>query len=262
MTSIKNKFKNNFKHLESNISKERLNEFRIRGEFSDIKTLGRYKYNIELSAQLYSAFSVLEVALRNQIVNSWSEYFSFHYNAHFAHSLKNWPLDSRGMYYFIAVKGHNPYDAKFKYHLEKIEKEYDGLVRDFEKINKINIKRNEQERLIINGDLVARLTFGFWRNCFDKKYNDINRWGLKKIFPRLNLQGNPIEKIKKIHEDFKVLNDLRNRFSHQEKVFHLQDLNTKYNLIEFYLTSINPDLLYLIRQDKFNKLWRQRSNYL
>lgn len=262
MTSIKNKFKNNFKYLESNISVERLNEFRISGDFSDIKTLRRYKYNIELSAHLYSAFSVLEVALRNQIVTSWSEYFCFHYNAHFGYSLKDWPLDSRGMYYFLAVKGHNPYDAKLKYHLEKIEKEYNGIVKDFDKINKINIKRNISERTIINGDVVARLTFGFWRNCFDKKYNDINRWGINKIFPHLNQEGDPIFKIKKIHEDFKELNDLRNRFSHQEKVFHLKDLDSKYKLIELYLISINPNLLYLIRKDKFNQLWKQRNNYL
>jgi len=117
-------------------------------------------------------------------------------------------------------------------------------------------------KTIRNGDVVASLTFGFWRNCFENKYNDINRWAVRRIFPNRRFNNNDIIRdLKVISEDMKKLNDLRNRFSHQEKIFHYTDLDVHYGRIEQYIRFINPELLYLFDQNRFKKLWAKRSRY-
>lgn len=268
--SVNHKISSNYAQIADNLHHHRLNEYSQNGKLSPIQTLRRYRYNLELSSSLYEAFSIMEVALRNQIMKVWTQYFQHRFNAHFSGGLDEWPLDSRGIYFFITLKGHSPYDRKFKFHLEKIEREKEGVENDFEKANikikKLNSKKNPHDpyiplRVVRNGDLVARLTFGTWKSCFEDKYNDINKWGLYRIFPNLTAYQTIDAHLDEIYDDLKTLNHLRNRFSHQEKIFHFKDLDSQFLLIEKYIKLINPDLLYLIDRNKFHRLWSQRARY-
>lgn len=260
--TIKGLISSKYLKIEKCIHPHRLYEYMGRGNHSNIKTLRRYRYNIELSSSIYASFSVLEVSLRNQITASWNEYFKRNYNSLFRGNLTEWPMDSRGVHYFMALKGYSPYDKKFERHLGGVEREKWKLQKNIDWVNRQLVSQGAPLKTMRNGDVVASLTFGFWRNCFENKYNDINRWAIRKIFPNRNFNNtNIIRDLRDISEDMKKLNELRNRFSHQEKIFHYVDLNVHYERIEKYIKFINPELLYLFDQNKFKKLWAKRSKY-
>src|SRR5690606_31681570 len=112
-----------------------------RNPYKDSQSLRRYRYNLELSSCFYKAFSIFEVALRNNIVSNWSQYFQVNYLREFTNH-GDWPKDSRGLNFFLAKKGIGPYDVKVRRHLEKSVKELDNLERSFEHANKIAIRAN------------------------------------------------------------------------------------------------------------------------
>lgn len=79
--------------------------------------------------------------------------------------------------------------------------------------------REIKGRSVVNGDVIARLTFGFWHECFSKHYRFINASQVKDIFPHYPYQHTNIENdIADISNDLQSIKDFRNRLAHHEKL--------------------------------------------
>ena len=107
-----------------------------------------------------------------------------------------------------------------------------------------NRGENVDLREVYNGDVVAQLTFGFWRACYDQKYNDINRSQLFNTFKNFQLSSDQTrdQALSQIQNKIDRAHKLRNRISHHEPIFtsyYFDSLKFVIELVGF----LNKDML-------------------
>lgn len=212
----------NYSHIFNSLSADRLEKYKKHKDktFSDLETVQRYLYNIEVSAEVSKAVHILEVVLRNQLAHEWNKFLS----------CSDWPMNKQGI----------PTTNKFQRMHQKID----------EAISRAGGSHK-------NGKVIAELSFGFWVHLFDSKFDVQNIKLIQRILPQRTQWDKALTKeIKNIRDDFQMINELRNRVAHHEPIFHQKDLDQKYTLIIRYISEINPACLDLVNQIKFHE-WRK-----
>ena len=246
-------YRQKFQAFRDSISEERLRTFSRCGSFSEIQAVKRFVYNNYLSSLSYEALSILEIVLRNHTCISWNRYFVHRYSGSLPENYR-WPLSSEGLRLYGLEKAgwprstHNAQNAMKKHHylLSQTEKERKKINDKFElKFSKEkNRGENADLREVYNGDVVAQLTFGFWRACYDQKYKDINRSQLFNTFKNFQLSSNQTrdQALSQIQNKIDRAHKLRNRISHHEPIFtsyYFDSLKFVIELVGF----LNKDML-------------------
>ncbi|XQQ43288.1 Abi family protein [Neisseria lisongii] len=175
--------------FEQLISSERFLRYQAASAYNNRKAMILYRYNLQLSQELFSMISIFEIILRNKIDQEMSQ--------------SDWLRD--------AVQSGGIFDTpaciKTK---EIIEKKYR------------KIHRNGSYS---HGKLIAELNFGLWTNLFQpNQYNavlntgkDINRIAvLSSVLPLINCSGG--NKREQIHKVLGEINQIRNRIAHHEPI--------------------------------------------
>lgn len=168
-----------------------------------------YRWNALLCEGLYPTLHYLEVALRNRMHVAFTGYFS-----------SEWWFEDP------AVVTH-PYPR--------------GEVR--------KARRGVKGRDVVAGDIVAGVSFGFWRGFFLKEYEGWWRDVVFDVFPEVPLQW---AKRKLLNPRVEAVRRLRNRVFHHEPVFYLSDLGTQHgNMHEMVSWLSSSALRELQRVDRF-----------
>lgn len=153
-----------------------------------------YKWNIELSAAFVIPLHILEVAIRNAVVEVLESVHT-----------SNWPWNQG---FIISL----PDPPRHAYNPRK---------------NLENVARNQPTM----GKVVAELKFVFWQKMFTQRH-DGRLWNnyIKTQFSNAPSAMSVVDIRKSIHDDIMFLRELRNRIAHHEPIF-LRDPMEDYNKI-------------------------------
>jgi hypothetical protein len=219
--------------LSHYFSEERLNRYLRAVNFDESKAVRIYLLNIKLCSLVYPWLCYIEVGLRNAI--------DYHYRTKFNDS--EWLKSSIDLTGFLS----NPNCKETK---EKIEAE---------------LKKYTNENQYPKGKLVAGLSFGVWRNFFNKHQFKSGGYSLHNCFVNYILpeyQGtDPFGSERKAQGQIFIwltnINTFRNRVAHYEPICFdkkLESVDTHYigatlNLIEKILYFLDIDLSLLEKFD-------------
>jgi hypothetical protein len=155
--------------------------------------LNLYKWNLELSAAFMVPLHLLEISLRNAVVEALNR-------VHTA----NWPWNNG----FIRS-------------LPSPSKAYNPR-RDLEGV---------AQRQPTMGKVVAELKFAFWEKMFTLRHDE-KIWNkhIKVVFPHAPSQLSIQELRKRIYDDIFKIRKLRNRIAHHEPIF-VRDIQDEYERI-------------------------------
>ena len=175
---------------------------------SESKLLERYTIAIKQSQKLYPAFHILEVILRNKIHLAVEEIFG----------VSDWLIEynksnQKLIKAFSSLKKESFIDFK-----KQVNSAY------YEATKKIN----GTSRSMIEGDLIAGLTFGFWTTLMGRPFSNI--LGDKGLFIKVfsNFKFSTIGTKKFNQEEASIrykINEIRkerNRIFHHEKIHHFE----------------------------------------
>ena len=190
---------------EQALSAARLRAYQGRGEPDTFNAIARYLWNAALCEALYPMLQAFEVALRNAIHDSLSEYYR-----------PEWLLDP---------------------HLFR-RKEWEAIL-------KAQTSLAQQGKPVANSilnpdDLVAELMLGFWTGLFVHAYD---RSVVLPVIRR-RLKGFPsvMRTRDGLYKRFDRVRFLRNRVAHHEAIWHWQDLPQRHADIVDYTRYLNPTL--------------------
>ena len=165
--------------LEKSISPARLSTYQKLSNGTLVDAIRIYHWNIALGQSLYLPIQNLEVSLRNTISNSIENLFGLHWYS----------------------------ELKFEMILTSWAKQ----------TLKETVKKTQQKKRnrLTPGDVVANLTFGFWREMLKRHY-DRHIWNkkLSVAFPYLPDTKNNQDVYNSVDQIIK----LRNRISHHEPI--------------------------------------------
>lgn len=182
---------------------------------TDNECLGIYLWNKQIASVFLPALQVLEVSLRNAIYQAKITYETEQIE-------KNHPQNQ-----WANLK--NNIDRKwFISAMTKANNE-----KSYRQIQVADKKITEEGKSKTPENYIAKLTFGFWVSLVDKKFNAPTATYLKlwphltnKVFPHaLSNQGTQLS-IRRIGDDLRDMNELRNRLSHHEPLWKTK---TTYN---------------------------------
>lgn len=149
-----------------------------------MKAMTLYRYNMQLSHELFSVISVLEVSLRNA--------FDYEMRRNFGN---NWLIDA------ILPTGRLCINSSTRTTQAIIQRA----------LNKLDISRRTQDNLIPN------LEFGVWHHMFARPQNAAFGHKTVNVFPVMQ-QQNPNLTYQDLFNQLTVVNELRNRLAHHEPV--------------------------------------------
>lgn len=198
-----------------------------------------YRQNMVVSQAVWEASAVFEVILRNRIVESWNSWYRVN---GFLSSKGAWPMGIKSLHNQLPIKfPHTPLNSNSLNSLE--QQEFTAFKR---------ARKEIRSRTVINGDVIARLTFGFWHECFSRHFRFINASQVKDILPYYPYQHSNIEDdLADIAKDLQAIKDFRNRLAHHEKL-DMNRVKQKYAQICEYISYINPNALKLVSIDGFD----------
>jgi hypothetical protein len=163
------------------ISPQRLAKYQIACGYDTRKTLKLYRANIRISQAFLAVPGVFEVVLRNSIDR--------HYRTQFS-TAPDWLLNSTLPGGFLTQP---------------------GCSNSSSKINKVYSKLGAS---YTHDNLLAELSFGFWKFMFAGKQFQAGGSTLLSIFPQIP----PIQNQTFIYHKLDNINSLRNRVAHHEPV--------------------------------------------
>lgn len=208
--------KKEFEKYSTTTGFERIVSFISLENNTEDKVIDSYNDNIKISQALYPELSVLEITLRNAIDTVFKRQFG-----------ENW-LENE-------VKTNSLLD----------DFDYNTLLKAY---NSVLCECNNKNKYFSIGKVIANLSFGFWTNLCQKKYN-AKIWTKKGVFKAV-FTNYPKDKQQQIHYISKLLvsiRKLRNRVFHYEIILKDSDkLLVKYNeILEMlsYLPKNNPKIL-------------------
>ena len=189
--------------MDKPLSIQRLSKYRRKSDTDPNKeSLERYKWNIKLSQSIYPDLAILEVSLRNHIVEAFDKKYGNNWLSETSHILGNWQKEE----------------------IEKAKKKLDD-------------KKKPKNR----PDVIAALTFGFWVYLFSHNYKSLYSDGslIKEIFP--NMIGRQL-RYDELFKILSSILDLRNRIFHHEPIFQWKDLLQKKLYILNILDWLDPKI--------------------
>lgn len=206
-----------YKALERSLSAARLARYRS-GEADERIVYAKYFWNMDLSAAIYVAVNMLEVALRNEL----NERISLFYNTDRSFS-------RRGGAWFE--------DEQLVHHAELV------------KVNEA------KESLALSGhdypspdQVIASMSFGFWLGLFAKRY-ECNSPNYKGLWPHIWRNGRFLLNCRSQDRSrerlctlLTPLRELRNRVAHHEPIYNRPNLLKEYQDIKLLLGWIDPVL--------------------
>lgn len=235
------------------ISPERLASYGLRNPSDgDLTVYACYMWNCELSAALYPVLAGLEVSLRNSMHNAISKKFS----------TDDW-------FHLMIPKVHKQRTGKF------VEGGHERLIGDYEITRQLVRLEPDHLEPLPPKTLVSRVTLGFWIGLFSKFYAvDQILWHpiIEDVFPTfvptkltfrtrsntpsvsrlINQTRNDIEPI------LQQIKWLRDRISHHEPIWNIEDLSHIHTNILAIIGWINPSKLVLVKQfDRFPEVYSQ-----
>ncbi len=171
-----------------------------------------HQETLSLNGALMSIVGMIEIALRNTVYQNLDQHFAvtnwlFHPPAPF-----EW-RDSEKLRITKALE----YAQEAK--LSKIKHKYRETV-------------NHDKISVSDGDMIAQLTFGFWKKMYSYKYED-PLWNttLKRTFPIKNKRPN-------IAKNLEIIYQTRNRLAHHEPVLFKKFYKT-IGAIQFIAQNLN-----------------------
>lgn len=211
-----------FNKIKEGLTHERLRKYaydpKTNTTYKDEEMFKRYHFNMELSGELNKAIHILEVVLRNSIVNEWNIFLND----------TQWPLSKNRI---------------------PVSKKYLDILDDISKAKK-RLRGNSS-----NDDLVAALTLGFWKKILSSKFDVQNKMIVKKIFPNKdNWRSDVLIDLSELHTNIEIVWKLRNRIAHHEPIFHRRTLYAEFNLITEMICLINNESIYLLKENQFKNL--------
>lgn len=87
-------------------------------------------------------------------------------------------------------------------------------------------KQNVQGRTVVPGDVIAGVSFGFWRGMYHDRYEQLWRSIVYDVFPDIPASQ---AKRKLLSSKMEKFRRLRNRVAHHEPIFHWQDLKNQHD---------------------------------
>lgn len=230
--------------LVDGLSQARLTSYNHKGRHTIPQQIRKYRFNTKLSLEFFDLISFLEILLRNSVCSSWAKYFN-----------EDFPME------------HSQFKANFGYEIDhktgavKLDKNLKPIqTKQMENILKAVVAGRKtaanQGRALVNGDVIANLTFGFWRFCFDSHFVKINQKQIGWIFPNHDMnKRQPDAVMKKARVMMDEINDLRNRIAHHDKIFHKKEIR-KIHL--FYILTlikwIDPNALRFTNKNSIVRL--------
>lgn len=165
------------------------------------RALTLYQWNLELSSAFIVPLHLLEVSLRNAVVECLDQVYTI-----------NWPWNQR-----------------FIYSLPDFQRNYSPR-RDLQSV----ASRMPNPTM---GNVVAELKFAFWEKMFTRRH-DTRLWNqhLKTAFPYAPNTMSVQQLREKIFNDINPIRKLRNRIAHHEPIFarnNQDDYNIIYELISY-----------------------------
>ena len=216
------KIKDKITGVVNDLSQERFAPYHKKGK-SELFSLRGYRHNIILAQTVWEATAIFEVILRNRIVTNWNNWF----NAHGSISDTDiWPIEIKSLHHKV----------RQRYSLSSFNQEALTRLEKQEKYAYQKARIEIKNRNIINGDVIARLTFGFWHECLSRRFRFINRSQVKDILPYYPYKHVEIvNDLADISRDLQSIKDFRNRLAHHEKL-NLEKVKKKYTQIwQLYL---------------------------
>ena len=147
------------------------------------KALALYQWNIELSAAFVVPLHLLEIALRNAVVESLTNVYT-----------SNWPWDQNFILSLPSSGGYKP------------------------RQNLLSVARMPNPTM---GKVVAELKFVFWEKMFTARH-DTRIWDTQLLacFPNAPDNLNVVQLRTRIFNDINTIRSLRNRIAHHEPIFY------------------------------------------
>lgn len=181
--------------LEKAISQPRLARYLSASGGCRDTALKLYHWNSVLSQSMIFPLHILEVCLRNTISNSLKASFGNKWYIH---------------------KG-------FLTALDRFSED---------QLRKVYEQKGKRKKILTEGDIISELTFGFWRELLKSRYNKhiwtkkspTGKTLLKNSFPNLPFNKNRQD----IYDNINNFVKLRNRISHYEAIYDIDDLRGKY----------------------------------
>ena len=191
------------REAERTLSVARLNAYTEKGEADTYNAIARYLWNAALCEALYPTLQAFEVALRNAIHSSLSDYYR-----------PEWLLEQN---FFRNREWNAILDAQ------------DSL--------------SEQGKLAADAsvrpdDLVAELMLGFWTGLFVHAYD--RKFAIPVMSRGLKGFPDTIRTRDSLYKRFDKVRYLRNRVAHHEAIYHWADLPQRHEDVLNYIGYINP----------------------
>lgn len=223
-----------YKDFEEVISKDRMRRYILACAGSIRKGMILYRYNLTLSGEMFKIINCFEVALRNRIDRTLTQFLG-----------EDWLRDS-------CITGgifNNPRTLGTQ---KIIEKAYCGL---------------NSESNYTPSKLMSEMDFGIWKYMFSGPQYAATGQKLLSIFPAKPKSTRAIQIDNKyIYNDLNYINKIRNRIAHHEPICFVPNLpvkSIKYALTEYqrilklfsWMNIDGPGLLYGI--DHINQICRK-----
>lgn len=219
------------KHLRKVLSGERLDAFRATHEESNLDLVGRYGWDVALSASFYPALRACEVLLRNSVHAALAGRFPQ-------------PPGSKPCFP-ASVDTSQPHSCSVSW-LDRTSSlllpENADAVRDAKQ--RVHRKCERRNREYTAGRLIAELNLNFWVALFSNPYgyqgaSGLNLWPdlLRTVFPHApaSVTTNRREMAGRLND----IKELRNRVFHHEPIWR-RDLVKEYEEIISVIGYISP----------------------
>lgn len=191
-----------------------------KARFSVYANLDAYYYDIELSEAFYPALRTLEIVLRNSL---WHAITNMLQN-------KNWLIESSVL----------------------LEQEKKTVVETQEKI-----KRYYPTRTQDIDHLISELSFGFWNNLLNLRYERIFWPQCLKLFVPCISRTHRYRDF--LHKRLQKIRKLRNRIFHHQRISHMRNIAEQHEDILEVISWIEPGILnHLKNIDRFQLVYQKR----
>lgn len=201
-----------YKEFENIISAQRMRKYLVACGGDTKKAMTLYRYNLELSREMFTVISCFEVALRNRIDNVLVNHLG-----------NEWLKDS------ILRGGIFNVDTRVANTKKIIEKAYNGLLKDGK---------------YSHHKLLAEMEFGIWKYMYAAPQYALTGNVLLDVFPNkpkttVNIQFDNSY----VFRELDYINKLRNRIAHHEPIC----FNKNQNLDLTYVKNRHSRMIWLLQ---------------
>lgn len=193
----------------------------------ELEAVARYCWNVQICEALLPCLHTAELALRNAIHRAMCSKYLPAANMTFPDGCKA----DEEWWFTASVRGGSILRDR---DMDKVQAAYEKLPKNGKPISP---------------RVVAELPFGFWVELLNSNYDE------SIVVPML---GTTMKKVQTkqpqnrtrgwLRERFGEIRDLRNRVSHHEPVYHLQDLQFVYDMAWLLSDEITPGLTKVVRK--------------